>query len=73
MIGKAYSIAKNSIGKIFHMGNRYLDIARHIGKSLTPFYHASGLSSVPLVKDAVHTVKNALGDYDKLKQSLMGV
>ena len=73
MIGKAYGIAKHSIGKLFHMGDHYLNIARSIGKSLTPFYHKSGLSSLPLVKDAVSTVKNALGDYDKLKQSLMSV
>lgn len=70
MIGKAYSFAKHAIGKAFRVGNHYLDTARHIGKSLSPFYHQSGLSSIPMVRDVVNTVKTALGDYDKLKAAL---
>ena len=70
MIGKLYSSAKRHIGKLLIHGDRYLSHARQIGKSLTPFYHASGLSSIPLVRDAVNTVKGALTDYDKLKNAL---
>ena len=73
MIGKAYTAAKSAIGKLLVHGDKYLSHARHIGKSLTPFYHSSGLSSIPMVRNVVNTVGTALGDYDKLKKSLMGV
>lgn len=73
MIGKLYSTAKRHIGKLLVHGDRYLSYGRQIGKSLTPFYHASGLSQIPLVRDAVNTVKSALTDYDKLKASLANI
>ncbi len=72
MIGKAYSSAKHAIGKLLVQGDRYLSHARHIGKSLTPFYHTSGLSSIPMVRELVQTAGKALSDYDSLKRSLMG-
>lgn len=73
MIGKAYATAKHHIGKALNLGSHYLDQARRIGKSLTPFYHSSGLSKIPLVKEVVDTAKVALGDYDKLKSMLMNM
>ena len=72
MIGKAYTAAKSAIGKLLVHGDRYLSHARHIGKSLTPFYHSSGLSSIPMIRDVVQTAGRALTDYDALKKSLMG-
>ena len=73
MIGKAYATAKHHIGKALHLGSHYLDQARRIGKSLTPFYHSSGLSRIPLVREAIGVAKTAMGDYDKLKSMLSGM
>lgn len=70
MIGKAYATARHHIGKALNLGSHYLDQARRIGKSLTPFYHSSGLSKIPFIKELVDTTKMALGDYDKLKLML---
>ncbi len=73
MIGKLYTTAKRQIGKLLVHGDRVLSHARSIGKSLTPFYHASGLSHIPMVRDAVDTVGKALTDYDSLKRALGNV
>lgn len=70
MIGKAYSFAKQSIGKVLRVGHHYLNVGKQIAHSLTPFYHQSGLSSVPIVRDVVDTAKTALGDYEKLRSAL---
>jgi hypothetical protein len=66
MIGKAYSYAKQGIGKLFHGVDKFITI----GKSLNPFYHASGLSSIPMVRQVVGDVKTILGDYTQMKKSL---
>lgn len=73
MIGKIYSAARHGIGKLLIHGDKYLSHARQIGKSLTPFYHKSGLSNIPMVRDVVDTVKTALTDYDKLKMALSNI
>lgn len=70
MIGKLYSSGKRAIGKLLIHGDKYLSHARQIGKSLTPFYHSSGLSAIPMVRDVVDTVGKALTDYDSLKRAL---
>ena len=73
MIGKAYHTARHHLGKALQLGSHYLDQGRRIGKTLIPFYHASGLNRIPLVKELVDTTKIALGDYDKLKSMLMNM
>ena len=70
MIGKAYTAVKHGIGKLLVHGDKYLSHARQIGKSLTPFYHSSGLSAIPMVRDIVETAGKALTDYDSLKRAL---
>jgi hypothetical protein len=66
MIGKAYRSAKQGIGKLIQGVDRFIGI----GKSLRPFYHASGLSSIPIVKQTVNDVQHILGDYSSLKRAL---